>query len=195
MLHIEDLDGAQEKVVQFYAEGVSFTEIKDRLCDQYNTSDITIKQVEKCIERSKRKIGEVIRKDEEFSQKLNQRYFDTVSQLNKINEEMLKSFYEIRKDCPTAEREVVCEFCRKKFKIKIKQYGDLVKVANSLLEQIKFVQKTLTKMQSQTMNVNWNITSLTQNLTLAIPKIVQSLVDQKMIKVLNKKRFREGFQT
>lgn len=186
---------ACEDCVEWKIAGVTEIEILDRLRATYGESDnITEDTLDYFFRKiAKPKIAAKIRADENFSNKLAQKYFDTVQALNNTHTELMKVFYEIRKDCPEIDKTIECEHCHRKTKIKVKNYGDLIKTANTILEQVKFVQKTLTKMQHQSLNVNYNILDLSRKLTIAVPEIVQSLVDQKLIKVIAHKRFRERF--
>jgi uncharacterized protein YtpQ (UPF0354 family) len=71
--------------------------------------------------------------------------------------------------------------------IKIKNYNDLIKIANHLLEQIQHADRCLNRMEKKQLNVSVNILDLSKKLTLAMPEILKDLEERNIAKVNHKK--------
>jgi len=188
--HISDFEGAREKVIKWYAENVSLQEIADRICMEYNTQ-VTKKQVWDELQKSKRKIGQVIQQDEGFSTRLAEQFLLTTTQLNELNQNMWQIFYDCKNEKVT--KEAVCLKCGSKVKISTTDYSNMVKIANHLMEQISQVQKVLQKMKGQSLMVQHDVTSMTKNLTKILPELLDNL-EKRGIAKINHKRLKQIYQ-
>lgn len=191
---IENLGSkAQKDCIKMHVEGQSYNSIALQLSSEYNT-DITKEMVEHFLERQKRKIGEEISKDKSgFQDKLVQSYWDTISQLKNINSEMYSLFLDLRKNPEQSRKIVNCPKCRKKIEIEISNYASVIKSANTLLEEIKHVDEILHRISRNKLTINISVTDMSKKISYIAPRLMESLEKQHIIKIVNKKRFRQRF--
>jgi hypothetical protein len=182
---------AQKKAIQWNVEGISHQEIADRLNSEYN-SGLNADNVFDFCKRKRNKSIQMLKDDKGLQTQLVQKYFDTIDQIRKINEEMWKLFYEIRKDPELLDKSIDCPHCQKKVKLKVTNYGPLLKAADVILSQIKHVDDLLGKMHKKQLNITYNILDLSKKLQIAIPNILENLEKRGIVKV-NKSKLKQVY--
>lgn len=182
---------AQEKVIKWNVEGVTFQEIADRLNGEYN-SEINYDNVAQFLKRKNSKSIQIIKDNEVFQKQLVTKYFDTITQLNNLNSEMMKVFWELRKDPELQSKTISCPHCHKSFSINIKSYASLIKTADTLLGQIRHVDAVLGKMSKKQLNVTYNIIDLSRKLTTVMPELLNYAESRGVCKI-NKKKLKQVY--
>lgn len=177
---------AQEDVIRFNIESVTHQEIADRLNQKYN-SVVTARNVLDFLKRKNDKSVQMIKDDTGFQKELVAKYFNTITQLNGMNQEIYKLFFELRKNPELVNKTISCPHCRKSFSITIKNYASLLKTADVLLNQIRHVDAVLGKMSKRQLNVTYNMVDLSRKLTLVVPEILEKLEQRGMVKINRKK--------
>jgi len=196
MKKIEDLpEEIQKKIIQEEASSVTQREILDRLYAEGYT-EVTEDNLRGYIKRNRRRITQEASKDNSFNSRTIDYYWDTISQTRNMNTEMYGLFLELRKSPEKKSKNVECPHCHKTVKISVEDYNAIIKTSTAILEQIKHVDKILGRLQNkQSMQLNVNIVDLSKKLQIALPELMENLQRQNIIKILNKKRFRERFQS
>lgn len=182
---------AQEKVIKWNLEGVTQQEIADRLNSDFN-SNLNRENVMEFLSRFKDKSMKLLKDDDKLQKQLMSKYFDTITQLNKINEEMWNIFYSIKKDPDFKTKTIGCPHCHKTFAISIKSYGDLLKSADMILNQIRHVDVVLGKMNKKPLNITYNILDLSKKLSMVMPELLDGLENRGIVKI-NKKRLKQVY--
>ena len=179
---------AQEKTIQWYVEGIHLQEIADRLSSEYDTY-VSLDNVKKFLQRKKDKSIKILKEDEHLQSQLVQKYFDSLQQLNKLNQEMWQFFYDLKQQT-FEEKTIKCPNCGEPFKLKLKDYKSLIKVAEHILNQIKHVDAVVGKLNKKQLTVTYNIYDLSKKLTVAVPKILEGLEQRGVVKI-NKKKLKQ----
>jgi len=186
--NVEQLgEKAQKQAIKLKVQGLSVSAITDELNKDF-TANLTTDQVENYLRRQSNKTFNILKEDKKFQEKLAKQYFDTISQMNELNNEMREFFMEIRKDPEYSDKYVVCPECNHKFTVQMKTFGTLIKAADHLLNQIKHVDNILGKMQNKSLTVNYNFVDLSKKLINVMPQLLER-AERMGIAKINKKNF------
>jgi len=177
---------AQEKAIQLSVSGMSNESIANELNSDFN-SDLKSEDVRSFLRRKDNKTAALIKGDKNYQDKLVKQYFDTVKQLQQLNTEMWKFFYEIKKNPEYKDKIISCSHCGKKMTLNIQSYALLLKTADHLLNQIRHVDTVLGKMQKNSFNITYNFVDLSRKIGIVAPKLLDNLEKKGIVKV-NKKR-------
>jgi hypothetical protein len=177
---------AQENVLKWNVEGVTAQEISDRLNSTYQT-DLNSNTVWKYIARFRSKSVKLIKDDDKLQKDLMGKYFDTINQLNKLNQEAWKMLYEIKKDPEFKSKSIPCPHCHKSFTISLKSYGNQLKSMETIMGQIKHVDSVLGKMSKKQLNITYNVLDLRVKLQKVLPELLDSLESRGIAKINRKK--------
>jgi len=188
---LEQLGGkAQKEAIKLSVEGLSHGAIADKLNEKYN-SDLSADTVRFFLKRNKNKTFQILKEDKNFQNKMVKQYFDTLTQLNQLNAEMWKFFYEIRRDPEHSSKQIFCPKCNHKFRVQLKSFGTLLKTSEILLKQIEHVDKVLGKMKDNNLTINYSYTDMSKKLQMIFPELANEMAKQGIIKIIKKKKLRE----
>ncbi|MHA1383249.1 MAG: hypothetical protein ACTSR3_05790 [Candidatus Helarchaeota archaeon] len=188
---VENLgEKAQKYAIRLKVEGLSHSAIADELNSKFN-SDLTGEQVRNFLRRKESKTFQILKEDRNFQYKLAKQYFNSMEQLNWLNEEMTTFFQEIKNDPEYSSRQVYCPKCNHKFRVQLKAFGTFLKTADHLLNQIKHVDAVLGRMQKKSLNITYNYVDLSQKLIKVIPQLFHDAERKGIIKIIKKKKLKE----
>ena len=176
---------AQKQAIKLKVQGLTASAIADELNKDFD-AELSTDMVKSFLNRSSNKSFQIIKEDKKFQEKLAKQYFDSISQLNDLNSEMTKFFYEIRNDPEFMGKQVFCPECNHKFTVQMKTFTTLLKAADVLLNQIKHVDTILGKMQNKGLTVNYNFVDLSKKLTAVMPQLLEK-AEQMGVAKINKK--------
>lgn len=188
---IESLgEEAQKLAITGSVEGLSYGAIADKLNEQYQ-ADLTPQTVGSFIKRNKNKSFQILKEDKNFQAKMAKHYFDTLSQLNALNDEMWAFFLELKKNPELKDKIISCTKCGKRLTLQMQSYGLLIKAADHILKQIEHVDKVLGNMKEKNLTINYNYVDLSKKLTQIFPELAHEMDRQGIIKIIQKKKLRE----
>ncbi len=183
-------EAAQKLAITGSAEGLSHGAIADKLNEQFQ-ADLSSETVRAFLERNKNKSFQILKEDKNFQTKMAKHYFDTLSQLNRLNDEMWEFFLEIKKNPELKDKIIKCTHCGKRLILQMQSYGLLIKAADHILKQIEHVDKVLGKMRDKNLTINYNYVDLSKKLTQIFPEVAHELEKQGIIRIIQKKKLRE----
>ena len=188
---LEELgEDAQKLAITGSIEGLSHGAIADKLNEQYQ-SDLTSETVGAFLKRNKNKSFQILKEDKNFQTKMAKHYFDTLSQLNALNDEMWEFFLELKKNPELKDKIIKCTHCGKRLTLQMQSYGLLIKAADHILKEIEHVDKVLGRMKDKNLTINYNYVDLSKKLTQIFPEIAKEMDKQGIIKIIQKKKIRE----
>lgn len=192
MKRLEDYgEECQKLCIALHTQGMSLNAISDELNLKFN-ADLTRKQIEKFLERSRKKIGqEIVKQKDSFNLKLTQQAFDTLAQLKDLNSSMWELFYELKENPEQSSKKIICPKCNKNISIHVNSYESLTKIASHLLSEIEHQDKLLGKLKQSSLNITYNYVDLSKKLSIFIPKLLKQYEEKGVIKIINKRKFKE----
>jgi len=186
MLRIEKLDKkVQEEVVRLRTEGFSYNSIAQEIYARFG-EDLNEDDVKNYFTKRTDQAVKVMKDSPKLQEKLATQYFATIEQLNTLNGDMWKLFYDLRRDPELTTQSTSCPHCKKKITLKTKSYLTLLKTADHLLKQIQHVDTVLGKLQKKQLNITYNYNDLTGKLTRIMPNLLDKLERQGIIKIKKK---------
>ena len=178
---------AQIKAIKLSVGGQTYQAIADQLSEEYNT-ELTSDNIQSFVTRNKQKSINLLKEDKKLQTKFAETYFDTIKQLTDVNSEIWKLFYEIRKTPEKRYVSATCS-CGKKVSIEVENYASLLKAAEVILKQIEHVDKVMGKLKQKSYNINYNYVDLSKKISFILPKLLNNMEKQGIVKV-NKKRLK-----
>jgi len=118
-------------------------------------------------------------------------YFDTLNQINTLNSELWKFFYEIKAEPELKDKIIKCSKCGRSMVFQAQSYGLLLKTAEQILKSIDHVDKVMGKLKGENLTINYNIVDMSKKLQIAMPQLFHNAERQGIIRILNKKRLKE----
>jgi len=189
-MKIEQLDNKiQKKIIELKVRGLSNQAIADEINLLYKTN-LTANMVNNYTDKRQKTAFKLMKEKNKLDEKLAEQYFNSLSQLNKLNSEMWEFFYESKKEPELKHTTVICPKCNKKFSVQMKSYSTFLKTAEHLLKQIEHVDKVLGRLQKKQITIKYNYLDLSRKLTLIIPKMLEKLEKQGYIKIKKKKKLK-----
>jgi ssDNA-binding Zn-finger/Zn-ribbon topoisomerase 1 len=177
----------QEDIFQKKAQGFSDRQIAEDLSVTY--PEITYQDVNAFLTKRKQNAVKVMRESGKLEQKFAEQYFDTINQLNELNQAILQEFYALKENPEYRQTEVACPECGKKIKVRYKSSQELIRAADHLLKQISHVDEILGRLKKNaSTNVTYNIVDMTQKVVKIVPDIIAQYERRGYIKVLKKKK-------
>jgi len=181
---------AQKKAIKLNVEGLSHSAIADKLNEEFG-SDLTVQNINAFLRRNKNKSFQVLKEEKNFDQKLAKTYFSTLNQINALNSELWKFFYEIKKQPELKDKIIKCTKCGRRVVLQMQSYGLLLKTAEQILKQIEHVDKVMGRIKDKSLTINYNYVDLSKKLVNVLPQLMHQAERQGLIKILKKKRLRE----
>lgn len=176
------------EVVKLSVEGLTNQSIAEKISDKFET-EVTDLNIGQFLKRNKNKTMNIIKEDKKFQGKLVEQYFDTMKQLQTLNSELWKFFYELRKNPEYKDKIIVCKHCSKKMTLNIQSYGLLLKTAEQILKQIAHVDAVLGKLKQKSFNIQYNYVDLSKKISFILPQLLNDMEKRGIVKV-NKKRLK-----
>jgi len=184
---------AQEKAIELKVQGLSNQAIADELNMLFG-GELSSTDVGRFLQRNSNKTFQIIKADKKYQEQLVKKYFDTIEQMNELNQEMREFFYELRNDPEYTNKTVFCPKCNHKFHIRLKDFGTLLKTAEHLLNQIKHVDTVLGRMQNRGLTIQYNYVDLSKKLTQIMPQLLQK-AERMGIAKINKRNLKKILDT
>jgi hypothetical protein len=178
---------AQKLTIKLKAEGFTNSSISNHLSSQYG-KEITALEVASFFKRNEEASVKAIKENDKLQTQVAQTYFNTLTQLNELNKEMWKFWYELRKNPEVSVSKIKCSSCGRIAEIEHKQYGTLLKASDHLLAQIRHVDEILGKLQKKGINITYNYLDLSKKLAVAIPDMLKRTNPMIIRRLLKKKK-------
>jgi len=188
---VEELgEEAQKRAIKLNVEGLSHSAVADKLNEEFN-SNLSTDNVATFLRRNKNKSFQIMKDTKNFDQKMAQTYFNTLNQMNTLNSELWKFFYEIKKEPELKDKIIKCTKCGRRMVFQMQSYGLLLKTAEQILKSIDHVDKVMGRIKDKSFTVNYNIVDMSKKLQIAMPQLFHNAERQGIIRILNKKRLKE----
>lgn len=188
---VEDLgEAAQKRALKLIVEGLSHSAVADKLNEEFS-ADLTTENVGQFYRRNKNKSFSVLKEERNFDQKLAKTYFDTLNQINALNSELWKFFYEIKKEPELKDKIIKCSKCGRRIVLQMQSYGLLIKTAEQILKQIEHVDKVMGRIRDKSLTINYNYVDLSKKLIQVIPQLFHDAERQGLIKIIKRKKLKE----
>lgn len=181
---------AQKDVIRLSVEGLSHAAISDRLNEEYGV-DLNSQNISTFLNRNKGKSFSILREGRNFDQKLAKTYFDTLNQINNLNNELWQFFYEIKKQPELKDKIIKCTHCGKRVVLQMQSYNLLLKTAEQILKQIEHVDKVMGRIKDKSLTVNYNIVDMSRKLVQVLPQLMHDAERQGLIKITSRKKLKE----
>jgi len=187
MLKVEELSPKlQDKIITLKAQGYSNQAVADLINNEFET-DLTKHEIVSYFRKRRDKSIEVLRKDKKLQKKLAERYFNTIEQINILNHEMWEFWYSLKKSPETSFKRLKCPKCGKEISIEERNYKTLLKAAEQILKQIEHVDKVIGRLKKENLTINIDTVDLSKNLSVVIPRLLERLEKQDIIKIKKKR--------
>lgn len=190
MLKIEKLSKElQEEVISLRAQGLPGAAIATTINEKYELDEELVGKdvLDFCNKRENNAI-KVAKDKGVFASQMAKKYFDTISQLTKLNEEVWNLFYEIKKADIYKNATVNCPKCGAPVNVRFKSSMEQLKAVDRLMRQIEHVDEILGRVSKNALNITYNITDLTQKVVQVMPQVLENYENRGLIKIKNKKR-------
>jgi len=191
MLKIEEElnDEEQAEIFALKGRGLNSGAIASEMNKKY-FCDISSDDVSKYLSKKKDKAVEALKKADKFEQKIAEQYFQSVTQMNELNQKLWAEFYSVKADPEYSEKTIVCG-CGRKHTVKFKTAGEVVKIADHLLKQIQHVDRVVGRLKNTNLNVTYNITDMTDKIVKIMPNLLNRYERKGIIKIRSKKKLKE----
>jgi hypothetical protein len=175
----------QEEILKLIGQGLPNGEVANQMNANKNL-DLNEYDVSAFLKRNEGKAIKAMKFAGEFEKQMAEKYFNSITQMNDLNKEMWQHWYESKKD---AEKDKIidCPHCHKGFKIKIKDYQVIVKLADSIMNQIKHVDTIIGRMAKKTMSFNYNVVDINNKITQALPNIIERMEKDGRLEALSRR--------
>jgi len=188
---VEELgEVAQKRALKLIVEGLSHSAVAAKLNEEFNT-DLTTENVGDFYRRNKNKSFQALKEERNFDKDLAKTYFNTLTQVNWINNELIKFFNEIKKEPELKDKIIKCKHCGRRIIFQMQSYGLLLKTAEQILKQIEHVDKVMGRIRDKSLTINYNYVDLSKKLINVIPKLFHDAEKQGLIKIIKRKKLRE----
>lgn len=192
MIKIEKLDDwIQTKISEMRVDGKTYIEIANYLNQLEEVKEsVVAADVGNFFSRNTDKAIKVIKDNPALQEKMAQQYFNTLEQLNKLNEEIWGMYYEVKKEPELKEKKVNCPHCDRDFKVSVKDYSTIIKISEHILKQINHADKILGSLQTKSLNITYNFNDMNSKMLQIMPKLLTKFEKQGIIKI-NKNKARK----
>ena len=185
MTHQQISDEVGEFLIKSYAQGNSFETIADEANAKFSTT-LSRQSVSKFLKETRGTVLKVIKEKGNFEQKLAETYFNTLIQVNELNNDMKELFNKMKAQGFVTDKEVSCPGCKMRFNVRVMATTDVVKVADHLLKEVEHVDKVLGRLKNQSLNITMDVTDINDKIQILLPKLLQRLEQTGSIKVLRR---------
>ena len=185
----------QKEIIKMKVEGMSVRAIAEKLTADSGTY-VSEGQISRFCDKNEEVALKVAQNSGKLQKQIAETYFNTLQQLNELNAEMWNFWYELRKNPELQNKIEECPKCHAKISIKIAQYSNMLKAADSIMNQIRHVDSVLGKLQKRGVNITYNYVDLSKKLAVAIPELLKNTSPITIKKILNsaKRKYKEDRQ-
>lgn len=183
-------ESAQKMALKLIVEGLTYSATADKLNEEFG-AELTPLNVGNFYKRNKNKSFQVLKDQRNFDQKLAKTYFDTLNQINNLNSELWKFFYEIKSQPELKDKIIKCSRCGRRIVLQMQSYGLLLKTAEQILKQIEHVDKVMGRIRDKSLTINYNYVDLSKKLINVIPQLFHDAEKQGLIKIVKRRRLKE----